>query len=281
MKKLTFLFITICFVITTQSQEKPTVFKKGEWLRFKMSYSGFLKAGNATLSVDTDTIQGKEVILKENIKQKHKYALNDFALGDQIYMYGVLIGKAIEPIEAGCAITIKNVKHASAEFNDSQEKFSWAAPDASKFEGRTFNGYHREDGKVGTGNYWLVIPLTFCENRNIDVLEGALSEKLGYETKKDFAVDTDALINQYKAGASSEEIYSTPIITTKEEMTKNRVFPNVDGIKFLSFASKEGWIDETFLPRLRSAKDELENPLKWYSQVKEKGFNKPFSDLRN
>jgi altronate hydrolase len=179
------------------------------------------------------TIQGKEVILKENIKQKHKYALNDFALGDQIYMYGVLIGKAIEPIEAGCAITIKNVKHASAEFNDSQEKFSWAAPDASKFEGRTFNGYHREDGKVGTGNYWLVIPLTFCENRNIDVLEGALSEKLGYETKKDFAVDTDALINQYKAGASSEEIYSTPIITTKEEMTKNRVFPNVDGIKFL------------------------------------------------
>ena len=179
------------------------------------------------------TIQGKEVILKENIKQKHKYALNDFAIGDQIFMYGVLIGKAIEPIEAGCAITIKNVKHASAEFNDSQEKFSWTAPDASKFEGRTFNGYHREDGKVGTGNYWLVIPLTFCENRNIDVLEGALSEKLGYETKKDFAVDTDALIAQYKSGASSEEIYSTPIITTKEEMSQNRVFPNVDGIKFL------------------------------------------------
>jgi altronate hydrolase len=87
------------------------------------------------------TIQGKEVILKENIKQKHKYALNDFALGDQIYMYGVLIGKAIEPIEAGCAITIKNVKHASAEFNDSQEKFSWAAPDASKFERYLFGSH--------------------------------------------------------------------------------------------------------------------------------------------
>lgn len=179
------------------------------------------------------TIQDQTVVLKENIKQKHKYALNDFAIGDEIYMYGVLIGKAIKPIQAGCAITIGNVKHASAEFKDSTEKFTWSAPDTSNFEGRTFNGYHREDGKVGTGNYWLVIPLTFCENRNIDVLEGALSEKLGYETKKDFAVDTDALIAQYKSGATTEEIYNTPIITTKEEMSQNRTFPNVDGIKFL------------------------------------------------
>ncbi len=179
------------------------------------------------------TIQGTDVILKENIKQKHKYSLTDFKIGDEIFMYGVLIGKATQEILEGCAITIHNVKHASAEFQDSKEKFTWTAPDTSNFEGRTFNGYHREDGKVGTGNYWLVIPLTFCENRNIDVLEGALSEKLGYETKKDFAVDTDALIAQYKAGASTEEIYSTPIITTKEEMSQNKVFPNVDGIKFL------------------------------------------------
>jgi altronate hydrolase len=178
-------------------------------------------------------INGKEVVLKENIKQKHKYALNDFNIGDEIFMYGVLIGKATQFIAEGTSITIDNVKHASAEFNDSKEKFTWSAPDVSKFKDRTFNGYHRKDGKVGTANYWLVIPLTFCENRNIDVLEGALSEKLGYETKKDFAVDTDALIKQYKSGASADEIRSTPIITTKEELSKNRLFPNVDGIKFL------------------------------------------------
>ena len=144
-------------------------------------------------------VAGKEVTLKESIKQKHKFSLNDFNIGDEIFMYGVLIGKAVQEIPEGCAITIENVKHASAEFNDSQEKFTWSAPDVSNFKNRTFNGYHREDGKVGTANYWLVIPLTFCENRNVDVLEGALLEKLGYATKKDYAVDTDALIAQYKA----------------------------------------------------------------------------------
>ncbi|MGA9637821.1 UxaA family hydrolase [Flavobacterium sp.] len=174
-----------------------------------------------------------EITLVQNIKQKHKFTTVDLAIGEEIYMYGVLIGKAMLPIQKGEAITIENTKHASADFNESNEKFVWTPPDTSKFEGRTFNGFHREDGSVGTRNYWLVIPLTFCENRNIDVLEGALSEKLGYETVKDFAVDTDALIQQYKAGASSEEILNTPIISTKEELAKNRLFPNVDGIKFL------------------------------------------------
>ncbi|WP_282165844.1 UxaA family hydrolase [Cellulophaga baltica] len=179
------------------------------------------------------SVAGTEVILKEPIKQKHKFALYDFSVGDELFMYGVLIGKAIKEILSGTAITVDNVKHASATFSDTKEQFVWEAPDITKFKNSTFNGYHRKDTKVGTANYWLVIPLTFCENRNIDVLEAALSEKLGYQTKKDFAVDTDALIRKYKAGASKENLLNTPIIATHEEMAKNRVFPNVDGIKFL------------------------------------------------
>ena len=179
------------------------------------------------------SIAGKEITLKEDVKGKHKFTMSDVAIGDELFMYGVLIGKATEPIQEGCAINTSNVKHASTPYSDDWVDYQWTAPNIANFEGRTFNGYHRTDGSVGTANYWLVIPLTFCENRNVDVLEGALSEKLGYVTKKDFTVDTEALINQYKLGASSQDILSTPIITTKEESSKNRLFPNVDGIKFL------------------------------------------------
>ena len=175
----------------------------------------------------------QKVVLKEDIKQKHKFALNDFEVDDEIFMYGLLIGKAIQPIKAGSAITIFNLKHSSAEYSEKNKNYNWVAPDISKFDKRTFDGYHRADGKVGTANFWLVIPLTFCENRNLDVIEAALSEKLGYETARDFAVNTDALIDQYKAGATLDEIFNTPIINTKEEISKNRLFPNIDGIKFL------------------------------------------------
>lgn len=178
-------------------------------------------------------INGNEVILIENVKGKHKFALQDFNVDDEIYMYGVLVGKATLQIKKGSVITIDNVHHASAEYQANKTEYNWSAPDVSKFSNRTFSGYHRSDGSVGTANHWLVIPMVFCENRNIDVMEGALSEVLGYETKKDFAVDTQALITQYKNGASEKDIYNTPIISTKEEISKNRVFPNVDGIKFL------------------------------------------------
>ncbi len=41
------------------SQETSTPFQKGEWLRFKMSYSGWLKAGTASLRLDEAQINNK------------------------------------------------------------------------------------------------------------------------------------------------------------------------------------------------------------------------------
>ena len=187
----------------------------------------YLKKGTVT------TINNSKIILKENIKEKHKFSLKNFKIEDKIYMYNVLVGNAIKTIPKGCAITTENIKPASANFQDSHKKYIWKSPDISNFEGKSFNGFQREDGSVGTANYWIVIPLTFCENRNVDVLEIALSEKLGYETKKDFSVNTKALINMYKSGASKDDLLNTPIIITKEELSKNKLFPNVSGIKFL------------------------------------------------
>lgn len=178
-------------------------------------------------------ISGSELELKEDIKQKHKFSLVDFEIGDDIYMYGVLIGKATKKIKKGYSITTENIKHASAEYGDSKEEYIWSPPDISKYSKQFFKGYHREDGRVGTANYWLVFPLTFCENRNIEVLENALLDRLGYQTANEFKVDTDALIKLYESNASSEDILNASIIKTQDEILKNRLFPNVDGIKFL------------------------------------------------
>lgn len=61
MKKITLLFCILFLTVSIFAQDKDPVFKKGEWLRFKMSYSGFLRAGSATLSVDETQLNGKEV----------------------------------------------------------------------------------------------------------------------------------------------------------------------------------------------------------------------------
>ncbi|MFD2916732.1 DUF3108 domain-containing protein [Psychroserpens luteus] len=55
------LIFSILFCTQVSFAQEKSAFKDGEWFKFEMSYSGFLKAGNATLSVDETTLQGKPV----------------------------------------------------------------------------------------------------------------------------------------------------------------------------------------------------------------------------
>ena len=55
------LIISILCCLQFSFAQKESAFQQGEWFKFEMSYSGFLKAGNATLSVDETNLEGKPV----------------------------------------------------------------------------------------------------------------------------------------------------------------------------------------------------------------------------
>lgn len=61
MKKHIIFIVVICFATSIFSQEKKSAFKGGEWLKYKMSYSGFLRAGTAILKVDEAQLKGRTV----------------------------------------------------------------------------------------------------------------------------------------------------------------------------------------------------------------------------
>ena len=179
-------------------------------------------------------LNGHSFPLKDRVSAKHKFSLQPLSPGDNIYMYGVLVGKADQFIPQGGVITVDNIHHATQEFDLGQRKLDWAKPDVNRWADKTFMGYHRSDGSVGTANYWLVIPLVFCENRNIEVLKEALVDKLGYSKVKAFEADVDQLIQMYQSGAGMERILDLEVEEIFIEEKKERLFPNVDGIKFLT-----------------------------------------------
>ena len=179
------------------------------------------------------TWDGVTVTTTEKIPAKHKLALQPLAPGEEVTMYGVLVGKMAAPVAQGGLLTTANIKHATDSYQEGQHPHSWAQPDVTKFAGRTFLGYQRPDGRVGTANYWLVIPLVFCENRNIQVLEEALVNDLGYARRKSYQPQTQALVELLKAGKSVEEILATDLHSAEVDYQKPRLFPNVDGIRFL------------------------------------------------
>jgi altronate hydrolase len=178
--------------------------------------------------------EGDSFALTTKVAAKHKFSLVALAPGDDIRMYGVLVGKAVLPIPKGGPVSTQTIKHASGTFELGKRQLDWHQPDTGRFQGRTFMGYHRPDGSVGTGNYWVVVPLVFCENRNINVLKDALSEKLGYKKAKSYENNVDQLISLYQSGKSVEEIINADIETSKQAGNSNRLFKNVDGIKFLT-----------------------------------------------
>ena len=180
--------------------------------------------------------KGEKCILLEDINAKHKFVIWDIAKNEKIYMYGVLVGKAKECIPKGALVHTHNLVHQAQDYKVTKDRsmYRWTIPDVSEFKNKTFLGYYRKDGSVGTENNWLVIPLVFCENRNVEVLRKTLVEKLGFGHHRHQNFNVSVLIEAYKNGESIETILEKDILINGANNDKNPLFPNVDGLKFLT-----------------------------------------------
>jgi altronate hydrolase len=172
---------------------------------------------------------GMEHIVQDDIPAKHKFFTQAMHAGDKVIMYGVLVGKIQFDVPQGGLMTTDNTKHAADPFYYRPSDFQWKAPDVSKFANKTFNGYHRSDGRVGTANYWLFMPTVFCENRNLDVIREALHNELGYAVTDKYKQYSHQLLEAYQKGEDISSVNLQPVY-----VTRNRPFKNIDGIKFLN-----------------------------------------------
>ncbi|VXB73429.1 Altronate hydrolase [Flavobacterium sp. 9R] len=157
-----------------------------------------LSAGEV-LSFENETIT-----VESDVKMKHKIALQPLEAGDRIIMYGVLVGKASARIAKGGLLSTANVKHESDKVTGKTESIGWTVPNIEKWKDRTFMGYHREDGQVGTENVWLFFPLVFCENRNIEILKDIFEKELMKPKENDYQLLLRSLVKSETGGAGNE-----------------------------------------------------------------------------
>lgn len=175
---------------------------------------------------------GKTLTLPHSVQAKHKFVEASLAAGDQVYMYGLVVGKALAPIPAGSPITTQNVKHLASDFAGKTDEFHWTAPDVTRWKNKTFLGYHRPDGQVGTANYWIVVPLVFCENRNVEMIRDAFEDALGFKKAHGYKHYVEQLVDTYKKGGGETLEAVAPTMVTNP--VSEKVFENIDGIKFLT-----------------------------------------------
>ena len=180
-------------------------------------------AAGSTVQFGTHTVN-----VVHDIPAKHKLALTDLQPGDTVLMYGMVVGEATAAIPRGGLLSTRNVRHRAGDYTAQRQPVSFPLPDAAAWAARTFNGFHRADGQVGTRNYWLVLPLVFCENRNVERMREALEEELGYGVAQNsYRRHVRKLVEQAATGNGNA---AAELSAARAE----RVFPNVDGIRFLT-----------------------------------------------
>lgn len=176
---------------------------------------------------------GNEYTLLSDVPAKQKFLTQDVNADGNVIMYGVLVGKATENLHRGDLLTTRNIRHASAAFHESESTGPrWTPPDVSRWANKSFRGFHREDGQVGTRNYWLVLPLVFCENRNLGVLKQAFEEELGFAAPQIYRSQVAELARLYREG-KTEELKKSAFGEIQRASSATRLFKNIDGIKFL------------------------------------------------
>jgi altronate hydrolase len=185
-----------------------------------------LKAGEKV------TVNGEPLALADDVPAKHKFTQKALQPDEEVFMYGTVVGKALQPIKAGGVIGTHNLKHKAAPFSGRTKTYQWTPPDVSKFKNKTFDGYHRQDGQVGTANYWLIVPLVFCENRNVEAIRDAFMDELGFSKPDAYKNYVHQLVQLYREGKT--ETISSVSFQPNTSNGHSRTFKNIDGIKFLT-----------------------------------------------
>jgi len=170
-----------------------------------------------------------ECITRSPVPSKHKVVTRFIRQGESVIMYGVTVGRSLRDLHIGERLNLADLVHDTSAYSIRNKPQSpvWQPPDISQWSTALFQGYHRSDGQVGTANYWIVVPLVFCENRNIDVLRRAFEDELGYSK-----------VSAYRQQvASLAQAYLTGVLPSKNNLIAHRakpLFENVDGVQFLT-----------------------------------------------
>lgn len=96
-------------------------------------------------------LPGADFLLSSAVPAKHRFALRNLSPGDSVLVYGTLVGRAVAHVRQGEPLSIRNTRHDARVFGQRSKEYSWRAPNLSQWQQKSYSGFPRSDGQVGTG----------------------------------------------------------------------------------------------------------------------------------
>jgi altronate hydrolase len=127
------------------------------------------------------TAPGRTIRLRETIPMGHKFALRPIIAGNRVVKYAQPIGIALSDIGAGDWVHLHNLGLVYEVQNRVHAVDRPQPPIFPDHLPRTFQGYLRTDGRVGTRNYIVVLATSNCSSH---VCEGIADEYRGFRSER-------------------------------------------------------------------------------------------------
>ena len=136
-------------------------------------------ARGVVLRLPADSRDGERLLeLKQRIQSGHKFALHQLALAAPVRRYGSIIGFATIPILPGEHVHSHNLAvgelHQHYDYGVDFHPVDYL-PESQR---RTFLGYKRPDGRVGTRNYLAIISSVNCSASTVRAIQRRFGPEL-------------------------------------------------------------------------------------------------------
>jgi altronate hydrolase len=102
------------------------------------------------------------ITILENIPRGHKFAVHAVTAGSPVRKYGQVIGTATQDIAAGAHVHVHNLRFDTQSLDTRLPEAPVAPSHNRALQARTFMGYQRADGQIGTRNYVGILTTVNC-----------------------------------------------------------------------------------------------------------------------
>src|SRR2546421_5803800 len=217
--------------------------------------------------VKRETVTGVELFLPEGREMRvnsvvtpgHRFATRTIPAGEFVLQYGQPIGTSLG-IECGDAITHENMADDVPVIRDLPEDLRTPAREyLTESERATFMGFRRDDGRVGTRNFVLIVPTSMCASHEAQQIS-IIAEYTLYSRQKYTNVDGVVAIPHNKGCGCQDGSTIDIMLRTLSNYADH---PNVGGVILIDLGC-----EKTNLAQVEK-----------YLLKRDKSFNKPVAKI--
>jgi len=164
-----------------------------------------------------------EFKLLSNISQGHRFSITDIKKNDFVKQYGYPFGIS-KGIKKGQLIDKKNIDDYSSDYKKySLKPYKSEKKCLENLTDKKFKGYLRANGRVGTRNYYLIVPTSMCASDVASKIAGMLDNDRSLKYKYKNIDGFVAATHTEGCGCNDGDIINRLMLTLKNSIIHSNV----------------------------------------------------------